>query len=160
MTDSVFSRLKTLIEGYAGLTGVLKGFYINVVDQFAMIPDVATPCVILNDGGEEFEQVGAHVKNPAENVVRRIYKVDLYCIIKYDSSDAIIIGDSSSPGIVAFSGLVEDALLSNETLTGAYHTLELGNWEPVVISSPEAPQIAFAVGRKMSLRYMGKPEAM
>jgi len=160
MADCVFTRIKTLLEGYAGLTTYLKAVYINVVDQFAMIPDVATPCVILNDGGEEFELAGAQTKNPAEHVVRRRYKVDLYCVIKYDSSDAIIIGDAGNPGIVAFSGLVEDALLSNETLSSVYHELVIGNWEPVVINNPDAPQIAFAVARKMSLTYLGKPEAM
>jgi hypothetical protein len=161
-TTTIFSRLKTMFLADSGLTGYLQAVYINLIDQFALIPDVATPCIVLNDAGEEFEPVSpqAIAENPMAEVKRRVYKVEVYCVLKYDSADAVIVGDAVTLGIVQFSKLVENAIRNNESLSSAYHELVFGQWEASVINRPDAPQVAFAVARRVELRYLGKPEAL
>ena len=162
-TVTCLEALYNLVTAYTAnsFQTYCKGTFVNRLDFFASLPDGVTPCVIFNDGGEEFVSAGK-VGNEAsvEEIKIRVHKIDVYCIEHYIDQNALLIGDAASVGIIDFSHLVELALLSSKKLESLYKFMAFEPWIPVDITNPENPNIVIACGRKAVIAYTTVPEVI
>lgn len=138
-----------------------KGIVVNRPLSFAQTPDAQTPCIILNDGGEEFIDAGVIGDGTSQTFAKiRIHKVELTVIEHYLENEGMLIGDATSVGIIDFSHLVELAFLSSKTISTDYKFLAYDPWKAVDISDSENPNLIVACGRQTVIAYKTVPEVV
>jgi len=154
MAVCVFEKLKTLLESDTTLMAKIKKVYIHKLDFFYTIPDALSPAIILNDGGEEFQDVdNTMAKLTKFKAKYKVHKVILNVIYKYALEEEILIGDATEIGLVDLSHLVENTINSDKKLSSTYIDMEYDGWEAFEITDPVDDKRIYSIGRRTNISY-------
>ena len=168
---TLMERVRDMFEADAALNvggfpnGYLKSVYVHQNSFWTKVPNVAAPCIVLNDNGEPIQNItGSRGTNA--RVVRRTTDIELTVLIRYPQAETVLIGSNdadnvNSLGIIDFSHLVENAINAKKQLTDGngvpyVDTCTYTGWKNVEIEQDKL----FMVGRQFILSYLGFQEVL
>ena len=161
---TVMELVRTRLNADTTLADYLKAVYIHQNEFWTKVPNVASPCIVLNDNGEPLTDI-ANSRNADKRVVRRFHNIEITCLVRYPKAEVVLIGSNdtenvNSIGIIDFSHLVEAALNADKMLqtagVPAVDTLTYPGWQNIEIEQDKL----FMVGRQTVLSYKGFQEAL
>lgn len=157
MANTIIERLKAALATETGLSDI-KETLVNVPEGslFSRISGLETPCLILNDAGEDPGKPIASVRSTAASS-GRVYdvasRVAVIVVNKIQDGEDVLAGNADQKGLLEITTLIWDAIQDLDTLTGNYRRKVISSWEPISIADEANANRPYARGRRMVIEY-------